>query len=252
MAATTDSDPLFHAVGVTVAVGLHVGLALVIFGLSQVGSRHDAERKSPKDLRHIEAGLARRSQIAGGKASALPSKTVTQKAAPRTNGVASNAERATDPTHRPDDKTLPPGAIDVNAVMNQYRPGQTDEGTQTGDEGSGAENVPGDPNGSKLGNLDKAKGDPYVGELIGRMSVDFVVPSAVPEGKGLETWGCVRLSPDGKIAERMLDPEHKSPVHAFNSAVEDRLGQTTDMEQPVPDDLTSLLVDQFACHVYTY
>ena len=48
-----------------------------------------------------------------------------------------------------------------------------------------------------------------------------------------------------------IDPEHKSRNHAFNSAVERRLDQTTDMDKPVPDKLKPMLVGKFVCATYT-
>jgi hypothetical protein len=110
--------------------------------------------------------------------------------------------------------------------------------------------VQGSDDGSEYGTLERAKGDPYIGELIGRMTTEFVVPTVVSDRK-LNTWGCVKLDADGKISDRALDPEHKSRSHAFNSAVEARLKLTTDMEQPVPERLKKMLVGKFVCATYT-
>ena len=60
------------------------------------------------------------------------------------------------------------------------------------------------------------------------------------------------LSPDGKVANVQLDPEHKSGNAAFNSAVLRRLKLTTDMEKPVPDNLKGDLVEKWACVPYKY
>jgi hypothetical protein len=83
------------------------------------------------------------------------------------------------------------------------------------------------------------------------MTVDFTVPSVVTR-TGLETWGCVKLDADGKVEGHAIDPEHKSGESAFDSAVEDRLAKTTNMEQPVPGHLTSMLVGKFVCATYRY
>jgi hypothetical protein len=81
---------------------------------------------------------------------------------------------------------------------------------------------------------------------------ELEVPSTVPEGSKLETYGCLKLNPDGKIGNVQLDPDHKSGNAAFNSAVLRRLKETTDMEQPVPENLRDMLVENWACVPYRY
>ncbi len=104
-------------------------------------------------------------------------------------------------------------------------------------------------NGSEFGTLEDDKGDPYVGELIGRMTTDFGVQSMVTT-KGLETWGCVRIDGSGHIIDRSIDPEHKSRSYPFNSAVEERLRIATDMDKPVPAHLKKMLIGKFVCATF--
>ena len=195
----------------------------------------------------IEAGLAIKSKSASGKKSKLPQKDVAAKVkAPTAPGVAMDPNAKADPTKKKDDQYIPPDKQDPNSVFDKFRNVDTGDASAIADKGADNENVQGAADGSEFGTLDKAVGDPYVGELVGRITKDFTVPSVVTE-EGLETWGCVKLKEDGKIDEWKIDPDHKSTSHAFNSAVEDKLKNTTDMEQPVPDHLKSLLVEQFAC-----
>jgi hypothetical protein len=200
----------------------------------------------------IEAGLAIKKKSASGKKSKLPQKDVAAKVKPPdAPGVAMDPNATPSSTKKKDNEYIPPDKQDPNSVFDKFRNVDTGEAGAIAEAGGDNENVQGAEDGSEFGILDKAKGDPYVGELIGRVMKDFTVPSVVTE-EGLETWGCVRLKEDGKIDEWKIDPDHKSKSHAFNSAVEDKLKNTTDMEQPVPDHLKSLLVEQFACVRFKY
>ena len=244
----------FILLGIAVTVGLHV----LVFGGFALAAHYDGkatERKATlaeEKYTTIEAGLATKQKSTTKKKSKLPQKDVAQKVKPpEAPGIATDPNAAPSKKKDEPEEYIPPDKQDPNSVFDKFRNVDTGEQASTDGVGEDQENVQGDPEGHEFGTLDKAKGDPYVGELIGRMIKDFTVPSVVTE-TGLETWGCVKLEEDGKIKDWKIDPDHKSKSHAFNSAVEDRLKQTTNMEQPVPDHLKKLLVEQYACVKFKY
>lgn len=247
----------FKLLGAAITALVHVLVVGTALGMHALDARHTEQkaRRADDKMNHIEAGLARRAEVASGRRSSLPSKDLSPKVRPPSaRGVATDPDQVTD-GERKDDPYVPPDMQDPNsayeAMKRKY--GSVDTGERAGSgEGSGEDNVAGDPDGSEFGTLDVQTGDPYLGELIGRMTVDFTVPGTVPAGQGLETWGCVRLEADGRVADRKLDPEHKSRSYAFNSAVEDRLRKATDMDRRVPDHLKKVLVEQFACVPFRY
>jgi hypothetical protein len=227
-----------HVLGLVVTVALHVGvLALVAFMNEWERGRTDKLEEPP--FQAIEAGLAFKKKSTAAPKSKLPQKEpppkVKQPDAPK---VASNPDVV--PT--PKEKKRPEEVEKAENIFDKYR--QLDSKAQEEVEQEGSDD------GSEYGTLEQAKGDPYVGELIGRMITDFTVPSVVSD-PSLVTWGCVKLDAEGKIMDRALDPEHKSNSHAFNSAVEARLKRTTDMEQPVPNYLKAMLVGKFVCATYS-
>jgi len=222
--------------------------SMVVIGHFEARSHERHEIEEPVA---IEAGLAFKSKSTGGKKSKLPQKELAPKIKPPdVEGIARNPDAVPKPDEpkKPKDRTpVPPEKVDPNSVFAKYRDKETGE-TKTGEQRSD-DTKQGAEDGSDFGTLERAKGDPYVAELIGRMTVDFTVPSVVTE-EGLVTWGCVKLEDDGKVADRKIDPDHKSGSHAFNSAVWERLKQTTDMEAPVPGHLKSMLVGKFVCATY--
>jgi hypothetical protein len=239
-------DRRAHATGMTLTVVLHAAIAATIFVMNEIDRGHGEKRI--EEPQAIEAGLAIRKKSQEGKKSALPQKDVAAKVKPPdAPGIAHNAEQIPQP--KPDKKKdyVPPEAADPKSVFDKYR--RVDTGATAGGQHDDV-NTQGDENGSEYGTLEKAKGDPYIGELIGRMTKDFVVPTLVSDTT-LKTWGCVKLDENGKIVFREIDKDHKSRSHAFNSAVEERLKETTDMDKPVPPNLKHLLVEQGACATYT-
>src|SRR5262245_12869188 len=240
------SDRRAHVWGLTTTIALHVGIGVRVAVMTYVERTRTTRHEEP--FQAIEAGLAFRKKAAPGPKSKLPQQDVQQKVAPPDAPKISKNPDAV-PTQKDEKKEIPPPeAVDSKSVFNKYR--RMDTGTTAGDKSTEEKNQVGADDGSEFGTLDKAKGDPYIGELIGRMVTDFVVPSVVSD-QTLSTWGCVKLDADGKIVDRALDPEHKSRSHAFNSAVEERLKRTTDMDKPVPNYLKAMLVGKFVCATYT-
>lgn len=249
------TERTLHVVAGVVAVAMHAGLAGGVWGMNWLDRAHVERRARLADASHvtIEAGLAIKSKTAEGKKSSLPSKDVAPKVRPPdVRGVASDPEAAPSPNNQ-DTPIVPPSMVDPRSVFDKYRNLDTTGESTTGAAGGDDQNVAGSPDGSEWGTVDDAKGDPYVGELVGRMTTnpELMVPTVVTDS-GLETLGCVRLDPDGRISERSIDKENKSRNATFNRAVEERLKATTDMDEPVPAHLHDLLVKRGICVPYRY
>lgn len=235
--AKPTADGRMHAIGLGMTVAVHAGVLAAMILVGHFG--HDESKQAEKPFQSIEAGLAIKKKATSAPKSKLPQKDqpppVKPPDAPK---IATNPNQVPQP--KKEEKKPPPP--DAESVFDKYRKMDTRAHEEIEVEGS--------DDGSEFGTLERAKGDPYVGELIGRMTTEFVVPSVVSDHE-LKTWGCVKLDTDGKITDRAIDPEHKSKSHAFNSAVEARLKRTTDMEQPVPNYLKEMLVGKFVCATYT-
>jgi hypothetical protein len=245
----------------SIALGLTLTVHFLVLGGGVVASRFQARALvaratlEEQNLQHIEAGLAIKSKSSKGRKTKQPQKDVRHKVSP--TDVAVTKTDQTRPEDKKKDDKDKTDEVDPESVFKKHRQG--DEGKPSEDPatdapGADEESKAGQANGSEFGRLDQAKGDPYEGELVGRMTVnpELEVPSTVPEGTHLETLGCIKLNADGSVANVELDPEHKSNNAAFNSAVLRRLKQTTAMEKPVPDKLRVTLVENWACVPYRY
>jgi len=245
------------ALALTLIVHFSVVGGLAVTGRCEADRLSRAANLQEEQLQHIEAGLAVKSKSTKGRKSRQPQKDVKHKTSPNDIVVAKDDTKKPPDDKDKKDEKKPDNEVDPESVFQKHREGA--EGKPTDEPaaeapGADEENKEGQPNGSEFGLLDQAKGDPYQGELAGRMTVnpELEVPSTVPEGTNLETWGCIKLAGDGKVANVELDPEHKSGNAAFNSAVLRRLKQTTDMDKPVPDNLKGTLVENWACVPYRY
>jgi hypothetical protein len=237
-----------HAIGLGVTIALHAAVGIVVVVMNAHEQNRVAKIEEPP-YQAIEAGLAIKKKSTSGQKSKLPQKELTQKVAPpEAPKIASNPDVVPSTEKKDKKPPPPPDAVDPKSVFDKYR--KMDTGQTAGDKSTDESNEEGSDDGSEFGTLERQKGDPYVGELIGRMITDFVVPSVVSD-QNLKTWGCVKLDESGKIVDRAIDPEHKSRNHAFNSAVEERLKLTTDMDKPVPNYLKAMLVGKFVCATYT-
>jgi hypothetical protein len=236
--------------GMVVTLAVHV---VAIGGVWAMG-HYDGQKVTARALleeqafTHIEAGLAIKSKSASGRKSRLPQKDLGAKARPQ-----AGPSFASDPDSLPKDKKdelARPKDVDLQSLMNRNRNVDTTEGeAATESPGVDEESQVGQADGSEFGTLEEARGDPYVGELSGRMEKNLVIPVTVKD-ESLETLGCVRLDASGKIVERVVPPEYRSRNHAFNQAVEEALKHTTDMEAPVPAHLVKLLVENPICKRY--
>ena len=244
------SDSRFKTIAISLAVVLHIalGVGVVYAAISESSRLAERAEFAEENLVHIEAGLAIRSKSAKGRKTKQPQKDTQRKISPNDVVVAKDDQQKPDDKKKDDKDPKPEDEIDPEAIFKKHRQGA--EGTPSEDPaaeqpGTDEETTPGRADGHDFGMFDEAKGDPYLGELNGRLHANFEVPSTVPDGQGLRTLGCVRLRPDGKVADFSI--EDKSAVPAFNSAVTRSLRTAPQMEQPVPSHLTAMLVEQLLC-----
>lgn len=240
----------FHKLGAVLMVAVHVALAGGIYAADRMAGHGYRMPAAGKDPPHIEAGLAIKGKKAAGKPSKQPQKEFTHKVKPSDVSVTKH-DRPSDPK-KPDEQFVPPEHQDRQSVFDKYRNKNTEDPAVKPDpaseQGSDEENKDGDPNGSDRGTLLTAKGDPYLGELVGRMGENFEVAQFPRDGGALSAWGCVKLDGDGSIVDYLLDEKHKSKNPGFNSAVEESLRKSKTLKgEPVPDHLKDMLVGKFVC-----
>lgn len=253
--SASDGKISWTAVGVTIAV--HIALVGGVWAgtLFDRGRLLKRAELTEEKIVAVEAGLAVKKKSAKGKKTRQPQKQTQRKVSPTDVAVDRTAD---DKAKKPEDKKEddPLGDVDPESVFKKHRQGAEGQASEdpSAEPGKDEEEKEGQVDGSEWGTLDEAKGDPYVGELAGRLTTnpELEVPSTVPEGTGLVTYGCVKLNPDGTRKEFKVDQDHKSPSAAFNSAVLRRIRQFDKMDAPVPDHLKDLLVERGICVVYKY
>ena len=212
---------------------LHIGLGTA---LALIEKQDEEDRallsELDKDVVVIEASLAYKSK----EQKRQPQK---QKApdpvAPDENRVTMDADAV---PLEPDKKK--PKDVDVDAVLKSHRDVDLSEGG--GETGSEVPQL-GSPDGSEWGTDSEAKGDPYVGEIHGRIKKVWAIPTLETETG--EALGCVRLDPDGKIADRTV--WKKSGIANLDRSVNEALRAATDMDEPVPAHLIFLLTKKGIC-----
>lgn len=191
-----------------------------------------------EDAETIEASLAfKKKEIK----SRQPQKRKKKKFKPRVEEAASrDAEKKPEKKEKEEDKLRPePDEIDFESILDKNR--KQDEELSD----FGAEEIPqeGAADGSEWGTEVEARGDPYVGELKGRIYAAWKVPT-LETGSGAAI-GCVRLDEDGKIVEREL--KQRSKNSNLDRSVELALKESSDMEEPVPSHLVNLLTVKGIC-----
>jgi outer membrane biosynthesis protein TonB len=214
----------------------------VLFGsaLAYMDRGDDEPRRLRSDLDQaqvIEASLAFKSTEK--KVTRQPQKPKAPKDAPQET-IAVSRDAQAKPQPKPPDKPQPSELIDPTSVLRKNRAIDLSEpdleaGEETPREGSAA--------GSEWGTADDARGDPYVGELHGRIKRVWNLPTL--ETQFGEALGCVRLNADGRITERTLS--QKSGIPTLDRSVGEALRNATDMEQPVPPHLIGLLTRKGIC-----
>jgi TonB C terminal len=226
--------------GISVTVLLHgglVALAVAQSGNGCGGGSADAA-SSFGDSVTIEASLAFKE--------VKPRSKQPQKQRRKLYAPPETQHLATDPTQMPappdkDQHKVKPNKdeIDINSVLHKNHMDDDDLSTH------GVDQVPvkGSESGSEWGTEEDAKGDPYVGELKGRIYKVWRVPSLeTGSGKAL---GCVKLDQSGKIVDHLI--KKKSGNANLDRSVELALRQATDMDKPVPGKLVPLLTVKGIC-----
>lgn len=228
-----------HIVGVSLTVLLHLGLALAVVVQGECGwlseSKADTGSKF-KDARIIEAGLARK---AVEKKSKQPQKKKKLKFKPP-EGVKVARDKAVVKEDDDKKKMRPePDEVDISSILDKNRVQEPDLSSHGSDEVP----VEGSKDGSEWGTLKEAKGDPYVGELYGRISSVWAVPTLEKEAGRVE--GCVRLDESGKIVDSEI--RKRSSNANLNRSVKLALKKAPSMEKPVPSHLKELLTVTGIC-----
>jgi len=229
------SERTLQTLGIVVTILLHVGLGTAIALMDH--KDEDEQRKLLSDLDNaqvIEASLAFKSD--------KPKTRQPQKKKKVMAPPPEDSGRVTDPNSKPVEtkKQPPPDMIDPEAIMNKNRSIDLDD---EGSEEGGEEQVEGSADGSEWGTAAEAKGDPYVGELFGRIHKVWKIPTL--ETQTGEALGCVRLDKEGKITDRKV--WQKSGIANLDRSVDEALKNATDMEEPVPPHLINLLTRKGIC-----
>lgn len=234
-----DRDSIISGIGA--AVFLHMILVGFLL-LTDTSPKAEAEVETNfGQAQTIEASLAFKEVKPKSK---QPQKKKKKKFKPRVEDGASKKEKL-DPKKEKKNKPVPveEDEIDYTSILEKNR--KQDE--ELSDTGSEEIPVEGSTTGSEWGSEKDARGDPYVGELKGRINSEWKVPSLETEGG--TAIGCVRLDEDGKIVDRELKKRSKNRNLA--RSVEVALKNATDMEKPVPAKLKSLLTVQGVCFKFS-
>jgi hypothetical protein len=246
-------DKGFHAAGISIAVAIH-GAMVVGMLFAESGCRAEASaRPIIEQPRYVEAALA----IKGveEEVSAQPQQPrERQRQEPQPPQPDSQPSVDREPTperqpvhdpsaeprpRHPDDDFDPLEVLERNRRLAEADDVVDSPGVHREEVGALA--------GSEWGTERQARGDPYVGELAGRVKHAWTLPS-FERTADLVTWGCVKLEGDGRIVEREI-------VQPSGSATLDRsvavaLERATDMEEPVPAHLRALLTEQGICFAF--
>jgi len=228
--------------GIIATVVVHLGVGLAI---NAAGGDDDSERPNLAARQVIEAGLAYKKTTQ--KKKRQPQKKKNPKVKPKeTVGVSRDADKEPAPKKKDDRKPPPPDFVDPSATLDKFRnididEEPTDVGIDPDEEDDGSDE------GSEWGTMADAKGDPYVGELAGRIQKAWRRPT-LDTGKG-EVFGCVTLSAKGRIVDRQLDQKSKNST--LNRSVEEALRNATQMDKPVPKHLKELLTVKGICFRFT-
>jgi outer membrane biosynthesis protein TonB len=253
----------FKVGGLVVTVLLHA--ALVVAAISKMGSESSAAPDPSKRFESavtIEASLAfkevkpesrqpvkKKKEMYKPPVEEAPVPVPTEKPpvpeAPKidTDNVVQQEEPPA-AKEKPKHKIKPrPDEIDPDSVLDKNRAQDEDLSS------TGVDEVPkeGSADGSEWGTEKDARGDPYAGELRGRIESVWAVPSVETEGGVAQ--GCVRLDADGKIVDRAV--KKKSGNATLDRSVELALKKAPDMDEPVPEHLIDLITVKGICFRFT-
>jgi hypothetical protein len=233
-----DGQSIFTGIAATALLHLFVaGLVVMKNDDSGCGGGGSAQATDFAQAETIEASLAFKEVKPKNK---QPQKKKKKKFKPKVEDGASKVEE-----HKPEEKEKKERVrpdedeIDYNSILDKNRKQDDD----LSDTGSDEIPVEGAAAGSEWGTEKMAKGDPYVGELKGRIYSVWRVP-ALETGVG-EALGCVRLSVEGEVVDRELKKRSKNSN--LNRSVQVALKNAPPMESPVPDKLKTLLTVNGIC-----
>lgn len=227
-------------VGLVLTLFLHVflgGLMIAKQDDAGCGGGELAVASNFESAETIEASLAFKKKEPESR---QPQKQRKKKFKPNPEKAASyDAEKT--PEKKEEKETLRPDKdeVDFESILDKNRK-QDEELSDTG-----VDELPqeGAADGSEWGTETEARGDPYVGELKGRIYAAWKVPT-LETGTGTAI-GCVRLGEDGTIADREL--KQRSKNSNLDRSVELALKESSDMEAPVPAHLVTLLTVKGIC-----
>jgi hypothetical protein len=233
-----DSQSIFSGLAATAL--LHLFVAGLVFTKAEdagCGGGGDAQATEFAKAETIEASLAFKEVKPKNK---QPQKKKKKKFKPKVEDGASKVEEL-EPEKEEKDETIRPDEdeVDYESILDKNRKQDED----LSDTGSDEIPVEGSAAGSEWGTEIQARGDPYVGELKGRIYGVWKVP-ALETGVGVAL-GCVRLDEDGEIVDREL--KKKSKNSNLDRSVEVALKNAPAMDEPVPDKLKTLLTVNGIC-----
>lgn len=246
--------------GLVLTVLLHAGLVVVAFSHMGSSSADESAESRFDNATTIEASLAFKEVK---PVSRQPQKLKKETYKPPAPEVPVETEKPVPPEapkidsdnvqqpveqqgvkEKPKHKVKPkPEEIDIKSTLEKNRVQDEDLSS------TGVDEVPreGSADGSKWGTERDARGHPYAAELKGRIYSVWTVPS-LETGSG-EAQGCVKLDEDGKIVDRLV--KKKSGNANLDRSVELALKQAPDMEEPVPEDLRTLITVKGICFRFT-
>lgn len=243
-AVKTNATWLVTSIGVTALI--HVFFVISVVVLSDNVNIFDCqdypifcvEDDSFANAQTIEAALAFKAVDPKSK---QPVKEKKKKFRPKDEGVSR------DPDAKPRDKKDDPDhkvavedhEIDFESTLRKNRQEDPDKSSTGVDQ----KPIEGSATGSEWGTEREAKGNPYAGELKGRIHSVWEVPSLETEGGS--ALGCVRLNRDGKIIDSKLKKPSKNSN--LNRSVRLALKKAPPMEKPVPADMIDLLTVKGIC-----
>lgn len=235
-------DPISGSfVGISLTALIHLAIVAAFTGNFSDSGCGGTARAAPdqgfEKARVIEAALARKKVE---KKDNNPQKKKKKKYKPTENRYSRDEKRKPEKKDEPKHKVpVQPDEVDINSVLEKNR--SQDDNLSS----HGADETPqeGSTNGSIWGTERDAKGDPYVGELFGRIKSEWRVP-ALERGNGVAL-GCVRLDDKGKIVKTLL--KKRSSNANLDRSVELALKKAPPMEDPVPAHLKELLTVKGIC-----
>ena len=224
--------------GIALTLVLHCGLlAALIINQKSCTSDGNAFASNFEEAETIEASLA---FTEVKKKNKQPQKQRKKKfKAAKATPVSRDADALPKPK-KEDQKPKPDeDEIDPLSILEKNRKQEEDLSD------TGVDELPteGSAQGSEWGTERDARGDPYVGELKGRIFNAWEVPT-LETGDGRAV-GCVRLQPSGTIKDREL--KRRSSNVNLNRSVQLALKNASDMESSVPGHLTTLLTEKGIC-----